>query len=84
MGGGQRRERGRKTRDRIEEREREANLRKETQKSCIRNVGNGGDLGSVQRLRGEECNKFVPVLRGDGTKIAPTGDIFDQPSGGMS
>ena len=34
--------------------------------------------------RGRGCNKFVPVLRGDGTKIAPTGDIFDQPSGGMS
>ena len=30
------------------------------------------------------CNKFVPVLRGDGSKIAPTGDIFDQPPGGMS
>ena len=26
---------------------------------------------------------FVPVLRGDGTKIAPTGDIFDQTPGGM-
>ena len=33
---------------------------------------------------GEECNNFVPVLRGNGTKIAPTGDIFDQPPGGMS
>ena len=30
------------------------------------------------------CNKFVSVLGGDGTKIAPTGDIFDQPPGGMS
>ena len=29
------------------------------------------------------CNKFVPVLGGDGTKIASTGDIFDQPPGGM-
>ena len=25
------------------------------------------------------CNKFVPVLRGDGTKIAPPGDLFDKP-----
>ena len=30
------------------------------------------------------CNSFVPVLRGNGTKIAPTGDIFDQPPRGMS
>ena len=30
------------------------------------------------------CNNFVPVLRGDGTKIVPTGDIFDQPPGVMS
>ena len=28
--------------------------------------------------------KIVPVLGGDGTKIAPPGDIFDQPPGGMS
>ena len=28
---------------------------------------------------GRGCNKFVPVLGGNGTKIAPTGDIFDQP-----
>ena len=24
------------------------------------------------------CNKFVPVLGGDGTKIAPPRDLFDQ------
>ena len=30
------------------------------------------------------CNKFVPVFGGSGTKMAPTGDIFDQPSGGMT
>ena len=30
----------------------------------------GGDRG---------CRKFVPVLGGDGTKVGPTGDIFDQP-----
>ena len=35
-------------------------------------------------MGGRECNKFVPVLGGDGTKIAPTGDISDQPPGGMS
>ena len=33
---------------------------------------------------GRGCNNFAPVLRGNGTKIAPTGDIFDQPPGGMS
>ena len=30
------------------------------------------------------CNRFVPVLSGNGTKIAPTGDIFDWPPGVMS
>ena len=29
------------------------------------------------------CNNFVPVLGGDSTKIAPTGDIFGQPPGQM-
>ena len=29
---------------------------------------------------GRGCNKFV---QGNGTKIAPTGDIFDQPPGQM-
>ena len=29
------------------------------------------------------CNKSVPVWAGNGTKIAPTGDIFDRPPGGM-
>ena len=33
---------------------------------------------------GRGCNKFVPVLEGVGTKIAPTGDIFVQPPGGMN
>ena len=32
---------------------------------------------------GGGCNNFVPVLAGDDTKIAPTGDIFDQPPSGM-
>ena len=32
---------------------------------------------------GRGCNKFVPVLGGNGTNIAPTGDIFDQPPGQM-
>ena len=34
--------------------------------------------------RGRGSNKFVPVLGGDGTKIAPTGDLFDQPPDEMS
>ena len=29
------------------------------------------------------CNIFFPVLGGNGTKIAPTGDRFDQPPGQM-
>ena len=32
---------------------------------------------------GKGCNMFVPVLGGNGTKIAPTGDRFDQPPGQM-
>ena len=32
---------------------------------------------------GGGCNIFVPVLGGKGTKIAPIGDIFDQPPGQM-
>ena len=32
---------------------------------------------------GRRCNKFVPVLGGDGTKIDPTADIFDKPPSGM-
>ena len=28
---------------------------------------------------GPGCNDFVPVLGEKSTKIAPTGDIFDQP-----
>ena len=32
---------------------------------------------------GEGCNDFVPVLGGNGTKIAPTGDIHDQYPGQM-
>ena len=34
--------------------------------------------------RGRGCNKLVPVLRGNGTKIAPTGDICVLPPGEMS
>ena len=33
---------------------------------------------------GRGCHKCVPVLGGDGTKISPTGDIFDQSPGEMS
>ena len=33
---------------------------------------------------GRGCNKFVPVLRGDGTIIVPRGDLFDQPPGEMN
>ena len=44
-----------------------------------------GNGGPVQRLGGRgDVAKFVPVLGGDGTKIAPTGDISDELPGGMS
>ena len=33
---------------------------------------------------GRGCNKFVPVLGGDGTKIASPGDCFYQPPGHKS
>ena len=32
---------------------------------------------------GRGCNKFVSFGGGDGTKVAPTGDISDQPPGGI-
>ena len=39
----------------------------------------------VQRLGGGRgCYKFVPVLGGDGTKISPPEDLFDQPPGEMN
>ena len=42
-------------------------------------------MGIVQRLGGGRgCYKFVPVLGGDGTKIAPPGDLCDQPPSEMS
>ena len=42
-------------------------------------------LGVVQRLGGGRgCHKFVPVLGGDVTRIAPPGDLLDQPPGEMS
>ena len=33
---------------------------------------------------GGGCHNFVPVLKGNGPKIALPGDIFDQPSGKMN
>ena len=33
---------------------------------------------------GAEMSQICPVLGGDGTKRAPTGDLFDQPPGEMS
>ena len=46
------------------------------------NCGNNMTRSTIERGRG--CNKFVPVLRGNGTKIALTGDICVQPPGEMS
>ena len=44
---------------------------------------NSGRVTSSTIGEGRGCNKFVPVLVGNGTKIDPTGDIFDQPPGQM-
>ena len=42
-------------------------------------------IGVVQRLEAPGgCRIFFPVLGGDGAKIAPTGDIYDQPPGEIS
>ena len=40
-------------------------------------------LTSSKIGEGWGCNIFVPVLGGNGTKIAPTENIFDQPPGQM-
>ena len=47
--------------------------------------GRGGGGGGISSTigSGRGCNKFVPVLGGNDTKIAPIGDIFDQPPGQM-
>ena len=44
----------------------------------------GGSDEQLPAIEGRGCRKFVPVLGGDGTKIVPPGDIFDQPPGEMS
>ena len=57
--------------------------------SCVRLLSAiacecGLDLESFHDLGGGRgCHKFVPVLGGDGTKIAPPGDLFDRPPGEM-
>ena len=33
---------------------------------------------------GWECNNYVPAFRGDGTKIAPPGNLFDHLPGEMN
>ena len=42
-----------------------------------------GPTSSTIGGEGRGCNIFVLVLGGNGTKIAPTGDILDQPLGQM-
>ena len=44
----------------------------------------GGSDEQLPAVGGRGCHKFVPALGGSGTKIAPPGDIFDQPPGEMS
>ena len=43
-----------------------------------------GTVESFNDWGGWGCRKFVPFLGGDSTKIASTGDIFDEPPGEMS
>ena len=45
-------------------------------------MGEGVSRSTIEERRG--YNKFVPVLGGDGTKIAPPRDLFDQPLGERS
>ena len=40
--------------------------------------------GPLSDWEGRGCRNFFPVLVGDGTKLAPIGDIFNQPSGELS
>ena len=48
--------------------------------SCMENIELWCE--PVQRLGGGGgCNIFVPVLGENGSKVSPTGDIFDQPPG---
>ena len=51
--------------------------------SCVRLLSAIACEDKFNDLGGRGCNIFVPVLGGNGTKIAPTGDIFDQPPGQM-
>ena len=50
--------------------------------NSICNIGSSGWTRSSIR-GGRGCNKFVSFLGENGTKIAPTGDIFDQSPGQM-
>ena len=43
-----------------------------------------GEEESFNDWGGRGCHKFVPGMAGDGTKIAPPGDIFDQSPDEMS
>ena len=49
----------------------------------VRRHASRGYIASSTIGGGRGCNIFVPVLRGNGTKISPTGDRFDQPPGEM-
>ena len=52
---------------------------------CVLTLGNSrGATRSTIGGEGGGCHNFVPVLGGNGTKIAPPGDLFDQPPGEMS
>ena len=55
--------------------------------SCVQSCLNTLTLGSRSTIGGGwgwGCHIFVPVLGGDGTKIAPPGDLFEPPPGEMS
>ena len=44
-------------------------------------VDNDSQKESFNKWGGRGCHSFAPVLGGDGTKITPPGDLFDQPPG---
>ena len=51
---------------------------------CTIHNGNTPNVMTSSTIAGGRgCNIFVPVLGGNDTKIAPTGDIFHQPPGQM-
>ena len=56
---------------------------KQVHHSYISSTSDGWIFDKFNEWGGKGCNIFVPVLGVNGTKIAPTGDVFDQSPGQM-